>query len=408
MFVSAIIAAGGRGLRLGGAVPKQLLTVAGRSILERSVAIFLTHPDVDEIVVALPSELVADPPPYLKQDDRKRLQIVAGGDRRQDSVSRAFQAVDARADVVVIHDAARPFATPDLISRTIAAAAKSGAALAAVPARDTVKRSESGPAQAGQHVPHMHVPLTDERFVTESLTREEIFLAQTPQAFRREVLNVALSAADSGVEATDEASLAERAGYPVAIVYGEATNIKVTTPEDLTLADAIARKTSSLPARTGRAGTGYDLHRLVAGRPLILGGVTIPSPVGALGHSDADVVCHAITDAVFGAVGLGDIGRHFPDSDPRWKDASSLDLLARANALAAERGYEVGNVDVTVVLEKPKIRDHIDRMCELIAGALGIDPSRVSIKGKTNEGVDAVGRGEAIAAHAVALLRSKS
>jgi 2-C-methyl-D-erythritol 4-phosphate cytidylyltransferase/2-C-methyl-D-erythritol 2,4-cyclodiphosphate synthase len=404
MFVSAIIAAGGRGVRLGSAVPKQLLTVAGRPILERSVAIFLAHPDVDEIVVALPSDLAADPPTYLR-DDRKRLRIVAGGERRQDSVSRAFRAVDVRADVVVIHDAARPFATPDLISRTIAAAAKSGAALAAVQAQDTVKRTRA--STAGPHV-RQEDRHGDDRFVVETLARETIFLAQTPQAFRRDVLDRALAGADNALEATDEAALVERAGYRVAIVEGELTNIKLTTPEDLTIADAIARQTAPLPARTGRAGTGYDLHRLVAGRPLILGGVTIPSAVGALGHSDADVVCHAITDAVFGAVGLGDIGRHFPDSDPGWKDASSLDLLARAKALAFEQGYEVGNVDVTVVLEKPKIRDHIDKMRELIAGALGIDPSRVSIKGKTNEGVDAVGRGEAIAAHAVALLRSRS
>ncbi len=408
MFVSAIIAAGGRGLRLGGAVPKQLLTVAGRSVLERSVAIFLAHPDVDEIVVALPSDLAADPPTYLK-DDRKRLRIVVGGDRRQDSVSRALRAVDARADVVVIHDAARPFATPDLISRTIAAARKSGAALAAIPARDTVKRTTGPAAIARDHGQHGHeAPHDAERFVVETLARETIFLAQTPQAFRRDVLDRVLAGADNAEEATDEAALVERAGYPVEIVEGEATNIKLTTPEDLPIADAIARKPPSLPARTGRAGTGYDLHRLVSGRPLILGGVTIPWAVGALGHSDADVVCHAITDAVFGAVGLGDIGRHFPDSDPRWKDASSLDLLTRAAALAAEQGYEVGNVDVTVILEKPKIRDHIDRMRELIAGALGIDPSRVSVKGKTNEGVDAIGRGEAVAAHAVALLRSRS
>jgi 2-C-methyl-D-erythritol 4-phosphate cytidylyltransferase/2-C-methyl-D-erythritol 2,4-cyclodiphosphate synthase len=397
MFVSAIIAAGGRGRRFGGAVPKQLLTVAGRSILERSVDVFLTHPEIDEVVVALPSELAADPPTYLNHE-RKHLRIVTGGERRQDSVSEAFRAVDGRADIVVIHDAARPFATPDLVSRTIAAAAASGAALAAIPARDTVKRSDavSGSNEANR------------TFVTETLAREQIFLAQTPQAFRRDVLKGALAAAENAIEATDEASLAERAGYRVEIVAGESTNIKVTTQEDLTIADTIARKAGSLPARTGRAGTGYDLHRLVAGRPLILGGVTIPSPVGALGHSDADVVCHAITDAVLGAVGLGDIGRHFPDSDPQWKGASSLDLLARAVALVAEHGYEVGNVDVTVILETPKIRDHIDQMRQSVANVLGLDMSRVSVKGKTNEGMDAIGRGEAIAAHAIALLRSKS
>jgi 2-C-methyl-D-erythritol 2,4-cyclodiphosphate synthase len=210
------------------------------------------------------------------------------------------------------------------------------------------------------------------------------------------------------VDATDEAALAERAGYRVYVVEGETTNIKLTTPEDLPIAEAIARSASPLPARTGRAGTGYDLHRLVAGRPLVLGGVTVPSTVGALGHSDADVVCHAITDAVLGAVGLGDIGRHFPDSDPRWKDASSLDLLSRAAALVVEQGYEVGNVDVTVILEQPKIRDHVDEMRRRVAGVIGIDPSRVSIKGKTNEGVDAIGRGEAIAAHAIALVRARS
>src|SRR5262249_30722312 len=163
---------------------------------------------------------------------------------------------------------------------------------------------------------------------------------------------------------------------------------------------------SPRPARTGRAGTGYDLHRLVDGRPLIVGGVTIPSDRGALGHSDADVVCHAVTDAILGAACLGDIGRHFPDTDPRWKDASSLDLLRRAVELAAGEGLGVGNVDVTVILERPKIKDHIDAMRAAVAAAIGIDVARVSIKGKTNEGVDAIGRGEAIAAHAVVLVRS--
>jgi 2-C-methyl-D-erythritol 4-phosphate cytidylyltransferase/2-C-methyl-D-erythritol 2,4-cyclodiphosphate synthase len=390
MFVSVIIAAGGRGLRLGGTIPKQLIAVDGRPVLERSVAAFLAHPEVDEIVVALPADIAADPPSYLT-DTAKILRVVAGGARRQDSVFNAFQKISALADVVLVHDAARPFASADLISRTIAAAAESGAALAAVPARDTVKRSTGRP-----------------RFVAETLPRDTIFLAQTPQAFRREILRDALALGETGVDATDEAALAEGAGYPVRIVDGEANNIKLTTPEDLSVADAIARSSSRPPARTGRAGTGYDLHRLVAGRPLVLGGVTIPSSSGALGHSDADVVCHAITDAILGAAGLGDIGRHFPDADPQWKDASSLDLLSRAAGLVAQHGYEVGNVDVSVILETPKIRDYVEQMRGLVAGAIGIDRSRVSIKGKTNEGMDAIGRGEAIAAHAIALLRAKA
>jgi 2-C-methyl-D-erythritol 4-phosphate cytidylyltransferase / 2-C-methyl-D-erythritol 2,4-cyclodiphosphate synthase len=409
MHVTAIIAAGGRGQRLSAAQPKQLLDVAGRSILERSVAAFLSHPAVDAVIVALPQELADSPPPYLRaagalQHGVKPLHIVAGGERRQDSVAKAFRAADPASDVIVIHDAARPFASADLIARTIAAAAESGAALAAVAARDTVKRASLASGFS--------------RTVIETLPRETIYLAQTPQAFRRDVLASALAL---GLEATDEAALAEKAGHRVHIVDGETTNIKITTADDLPIAEAIALTQSAIgnksaishqpsamtpPARTGRAGVGYDLHRLVDGRPLILGGVTIPADRGALGHSDADVVCHAATDAILGAACLGDIGRHFPDTDPRWKDASSIDLLRRAVALVAEQGLEVGNIDVTVILEQPKIRDHVDAMRASVANAIGIDVSRVSIKGKTNEGVDAVGRGEAIAAHAIALVRA--
>jgi 2-C-methyl-D-erythritol 4-phosphate cytidylyltransferase/2-C-methyl-D-erythritol 2,4-cyclodiphosphate synthase len=388
MFVSAIIAAGGRGQRLGAGIPKQLLTVNGQSLLQRSVSLFLAHPEIDEVVVALPPDLAAEPPPYLRASP-KPLRIVSGGPRRQDSVANAFAAVAEQADVVVIHDAARPFATPALISRTIAAAAESGAALAAMRSRDTVKR-------AGTEATAI---------VVETIPRESIYLAQTPQAFTRRVLRDALALSGTDAEATDEASLAERAGHPVRLVEGEQTNIKITTQEDLAVADALAKPQTSAPARTGRAGTGYDLHRLVVGRPLVLGGVTIPFERGPLGHSDGDVVCHSVTDAILGALALGDIGRHFPDTDPKWKDASSVDLLRRAVALVHGAGYQVGNVDVTVILEAPKIRGYVDAMRRAVADALGVSIDQVSIKGKTNEGVDAVGRGEAIAAHAVALLR---
>jgi 2-C-methyl-D-erythritol 4-phosphate cytidylyltransferase/2-C-methyl-D-erythritol 2,4-cyclodiphosphate synthase len=398
MHVTAIIAAGGRGHRFGGDRPKQLLAVGGRPILERSVEAFLGHPSVDAVVVALPQPLVDDPPSYLRDaagvlpgGSRKPLRVVAGGERRQDSVTNAFRTVEVSSDIIVIHDAARPFVSADLITRTIAAAAESGAAVAALAAHDTVKRSTDAPGAS--------------RTVIETLPRETIFLAQTPQAFRRGVLAQALADAErDALDATDEATLVERAGHAVRIVDGEASNIKITVPADLPVAEAIAR--GAAPARTGRAGSGYDLHRLVAGRPLVLGGVVIPSDRGALGHSDADVVCHAVTDAILGGACLGDIGRHFPDSDPRWKDASSLDLLRRTAALAAEHGFEVGNVDVTIILERPKIGGHVDAMRAAVAGAIGLDVARVSIKGKTNEGMDAIGRGEAIAAHAVALLRS--
>jgi 2-C-methyl-D-erythritol 4-phosphate cytidylyltransferase / 2-C-methyl-D-erythritol 2,4-cyclodiphosphate synthase len=380
-------------------VPKQLLTVDGRPILERSVALFLEHPAVDEIIVALPPDLAEDPPAYLVASG-KPIRVVRGGMRRQDSVANAFAAVDPRCELVVVHDAARPFATAALVSRTIAAAAESGAALAAIRALDTVKRVD-GPANAARH---------DEAgfaVVAETIPRETIYLAQTPQAFQRRVLRDALALAEPGTEATDEAALAERTGHHVRIVEGEPSNIKITTPEDVPSAELIARRGGQQPARTGRAGTGYDLHRLVPGRRLMIGGIEIPSDRGPLGHSDGDVVSHAVVDAMLGAVGLGDIGRHFPDNDPRWKDAAGLELLARAAALVRAHGFEVGNVDVTVVLESPRIKAFVDPMRAAVAGTLGIAVDRVSIKGKTNEGVDAVGRGEAIAAHAIALLRQR-
>ncbi len=386
MHVTAIIAAGGRGQRFGGEQPKQLLQIGGRAILERSLAAFLTHPGVHEVIVALPQTLADDPPQYLRGTS-KPLRIVAGGACRQESVANAFAAADQASDLIVIHDAARPFASADLIARTIAAAVESGAAVAAVQARDTVKETAS--AEAGH-------------FVWRTLVRESIYLAQTPQAFRRDVLRDALAL---NTDATDEAALAELAGHAVRIVEGEATNIKITTPDDLAIAETIVRR--GAPARTGRAGVGYDLHRLVEGRPLILGGVTIPFERGLMGHSDADAVCHAITDAVLGAAAAGDIGRHFPDSDPAWQGASSVDLLRRAAQIVRERGFEIGNVDASVIAERPKLSSYIEAMCANIAGALGIAADRVSIKGKTNEGVGELGRGEAIAVHAIALLRNR-
>jgi len=393
MHVTAIIAAGGRGQRFGGARPKQLLSVAGRPVLERSVTAFLTHPSIDEVVVALPTELADDPPEYLRGSS-KPLRVVAGGPRRQDSVASAFRAVSARSDVIVIHDAARPFASAALIARTIAAAAESGAALAAVQARDTVKQ---GHLSRGAAAPRS----SDVWIVKATLPRESIFLAQTPQAFRREVLRDALAL---GEDATDEAALAEHAGHTVRIVEGEVSNIKITTPGDLAVAETLARLGHD-DGMVARVGTGYDLHKLVEGRPLILGGVTIPFERGLSGHSDADAVCHAITDAVLGAAAAGDIGRHFPDTDPQWQGASSVGLLKRAAALVRERGYRIANVDVVVIAERPKLAPWVEAMRANVGEALGLTTDCVSIKGKTNEGVGELGRGEAIAAHAVALLR---
>jgi 2-C-methyl-D-erythritol 4-phosphate cytidylyltransferase / 2-C-methyl-D-erythritol 2,4-cyclodiphosphate synthase len=382
VHVTAIIAAGGRGSRLGHAQPKQLLVLNGRPILQHSINAFLVHPRITDIVVALPPELAADPPSYLR-DAAKPIVVVEGGERRQDSVANAF-ARAGRADVIVIHDAARPFVTDAVIGRTIDAAATHGAAIAALPATDTVKRADAG------------------RVIVGTVPRGEIFLAQTPQGFRSAVLADALAKAGGASDATDEAMLAEQAGHPVHLVDGDARNIKITTAADLEMARALMRD-GSTPAGM-RIGNGYDLHVLVAGRPLILGGVTIPFDKGLQGHSDADAVCHAVTDAILGAAAAGDIGRHFPDTHAEWKGADSIALLSRASELVREAGYVVGNVDVVVIAQKPKLLPFVDAMRAKLAQALGIETSQVSVKGKTNEGVGPVGAGEAIAVHAVALL----
>ena len=390
MRVAAIIAAGGRGERLGAGVPKQLLILGGRSILQRSVDAMLGSDRIDEAVVVLPPDLAANPPEGLRHAV-KPITVVSGGARRQDSVALGFAALGGRADLVVIHDAARPFVTSALIARVIDAALESGAALAAMPSRDTVKLAEE-PAGGGDRV-----------FVSRTVPRDRVFLAQTPQAFRSDVLRAAIAAGEAGTAGTDEAALAEAAGCRVQLVTGDPDNLKITTVEDLALARSMtAREIHGMT--TTRVGTGYDLHRLVGGRPLILGGVLVPFDKGLDGHSDADALAHAVTDAVLGAAAAGDIGLHFPDSDPKWKNASSLAMLKDAVALAWTSGFRVANVDAVVITERPKLAPFIESIRESLAGVLGVELSRVSVKGKTNEGIGEIGRGDAIAVHAVALL----
>jgi 2-C-methyl-D-erythritol 4-phosphate cytidylyltransferase/2-C-methyl-D-erythritol 2,4-cyclodiphosphate synthase len=293
-------------------------------------------------------------------------------------------------------------------------------------ASDTVKWVPSAGAPGGSRV------------VERTLARDSVFLAQTPQAFRRSVLADAVALGRAGAERTDEAALAEMARHRVRVVEGGRRNIKITTPDDLVIAGALitdmslaasdGRRPESAPVGRGesedqvaedddgrssrppavRVGSGYDLHRLVEGRPLVLGGVPLPFELGLAGHSDADVLSHAVTDAILGALALGDIGQHFPDTDPRWEGASSIDLLARVAAMAAERGFAISNVDATVIAERPKLGPFraavVERLCQALSVASGV----VSVKAKTNEGVDATGRGEAIAVHAVVLLEQRA
>jgi 2-C-methyl-D-erythritol 4-phosphate cytidylyltransferase / 2-C-methyl-D-erythritol 2,4-cyclodiphosphate synthase len=386
MHVAAIIAAGGRGVRFGAGQPKQFLNIGGRSILELSVAALAASDRIQEIVVALPQEHVDAGSKALRSAIGRPITVVAGGARRQDSVANAFAKTSKTSDIILIHDAARPFVTRDVIHRAIDGAQQHGAAIAAMAVRDTVKHADMAAADGS-------------RLIRTTIPRDSVFLAQTPQAFRREILARALTEGNE-VDATDESMLVERLGLPVYVVDGDAKNIKITTPEDLK--DRL--EGDGFSRRLVRIGNGYDLHRLVAGRPLILAGVTIPFELGLDGHSDADIVCHAVTDAILGAAGAGDIGRLFPDTDPKWKGANSIELLKSAVATIREAGYAVSNVDVTVIAQQPKLLPHLDAMRANLAAALAVDAAAVSVKGKTNEGVDSMGRSESMACHAVALL----
>jgi 2-C-methyl-D-erythritol 4-phosphate cytidylyltransferase/2-C-methyl-D-erythritol 2,4-cyclodiphosphate synthase len=378
--------AGGKGERAGLTQPKQFVDLGGgRTMLDMTIAAFASLAQVTEVIVAVPTEYVG------RVATSPRVRVVAGGARRQDSMARAFASVSPDAAVVLVHDAARPYVSARLITETIRAAEQHGAAIVALPVRDTVKRAR--PTASG---------LT----IRETLPRDEIFLAQTPQGFRREILADAVAVAESG-DVTDEAMLIERTGIPVHLVEGDIANIKVTTAQDMRDLQQHLAGRDRVGGATGammRIGSGYDLHRLVDGRPLILAGVRVPYERGLVGHSDADIVCHAVTDAILGAAALGDIGRMFPDTDPTWKGADSIELLRAAVATVRDARFAEANVDVTVIAERPKLLPYVDQMRARLADALGIGVDAVSVKGKTNETVDATGRGEAMACHAVALL----
>lgn len=295
--------------------------------------------------------------------------IVAGGSMRQDSVRSGLAAMDT--DIVLIHDGARPFVSTAIIERVTAAAEHSGAAICGVPVKDTIRRETDAGA--------------------ETLDRSQLRSVQTPQGFERQLLQRAMEKAYAdGYYGTDEAGLVERLGHRVTMVDGEYGNIKVTTKEDLPMEI--------------RTGSGYDVHRLVAGRPLILGGKQIDFPRGLEGHSDADVLLHAVMDALLGAAAMGDIGRHFPDTDEKYRGASSMDLLRQVRAMIEKEGYAIANLDVTLIAERPKVAAYIDEMKKNISAAANVAPERVNIKGTTTEGLGFTGTGEGIACQAVCIL----
>ncbi|MDH7600773.1 MAG: 2-C-methyl-D-erythritol 4-phosphate cytidylyltransferase [Armatimonadota bacterium] len=380
MKASALIPAAGSGERLGKGINKVFCTVGGKPILAHTLSVFESCSAVEEIILVVrSSDMPAAQALCSAFGFSKVRRIVKGGRRRQDSVAAGLELVTN--DIVAIHDAARPFVTEDLIVRTVREAARSGACIAAVPMIDTVKRTAHGR-------------------VVETLDRKGLYAVQTPQTFRTDLIRRAhLEARAKGILATDDASLVEALGEQVTVVEGSYENIKVTTPADLEWAEA------RLAGSDVRTGIGYDVHRLVEGRRLILGGVDIPFPKGLEGHSDADVLTHAVMDALLGAACLGDIGRHFPDSDAKYKDASSLDLLAEVRKKLAEAGWSVVNIDAVVICEQPRIADFVNQMSERIAGVLQMEPDRISLKGTTTEGLGFEGRGEGIACQAVATVR---
>jgi 2-C-methyl-D-erythritol 4-phosphate cytidylyltransferase/2-C-methyl-D-erythritol 2,4-cyclodiphosphate synthase len=386
--VSALIVAAGRGARarIDARLPKQYCQLGGESMLTRTIGNFVTHPGIDDVLVAIHPD---DAGLYAAASARfgeRVLRPVMGGARRQDSVRVGLEALERHTpDAVLVHDAARPFADAALITRVIAGLERSACALPCLPVTDTLKRGDAGR-------------------VTGTIAREGLWRAQTPQGFKFAAILAAHRAAaqDPTLEFTDDTSVAEWFGLDVALVEGSEHNRKLTTAEDLAIADEMLRTEDGRGAGTIRVGTGYDVHALGPGDAVILCGVSIPHNKKLVGHSDADVGLHALTDALLGTIADGDIGVHFPPSDERWRGAASDLFLKVAGDKIRERGGKIVHVDVTLLCESPRIGPYRDAMRAFMAETLGIDVGQVSIKATTNEGLGFVGRGEGIAAMATA------
>jgi 2-C-methyl-D-erythritol 4-phosphate cytidylyltransferase/2-C-methyl-D-erythritol 2,4-cyclodiphosphate synthase len=380
MATYAVIVAAGRGTRFGGTLPKQYLPLGNGTVLRHAVAAFATHPRVAGVQVVI---RVEDRPIFDQAvSGLAVLPPVPGGAERQDSARLGLEALAAREpSCVLIHDGARPFPDTGLIDRVIGALDSAPAAIPALPLGDTIKRVEDG-------------------VIRETVDRSRLWRAQTPQGFHFQPILAAHRAA-AGCILTDDAAVAEAAGIAPIIVAGSEDNLKVTTAQDLAAAERL------LASRLGdvRVGQGFDVHGFGPGDHVVICGIEIPHQGGLVGHSDADVGLHALTDALLGAIGAGDIGMHFPPSDPRWRGARSDQFLRHAADLVRERGGSIAAVDVTVICERPKIGPHRTPMIERVAAILDIAADRVSVKATTTERLGFTGRGEGIAAQAVATVR---
>jgi 2-C-methyl-D-erythritol 4-phosphate cytidylyltransferase/2-C-methyl-D-erythritol 2,4-cyclodiphosphate synthase len=381
--VYALVVAAGQGSRFGGPLPKQYLPLGGATVLRHGVAALAGHNRISEVLVAIRPE---DRALFDRAVAGLRvLPAVAGGVTRQDSVRLGLEALTAyRPDRVLIHDGARPFPNPELVDRVIDGLGRAAAAIPCLPLRDTIKRVEG-------------------EIIRETIDRSALWRAQTPQGFRFDAI-LAAHRHMIGRNLTDDAAVAEAAGLVPIMVEGGEDNLKVTTPQDLVAAERL------IAARQGdlRVGQGFDVHPFAAGDHLWVCGVEIPHEMSLAGHSDADVGLHALTDAVLGAIGAGDIGMHFPPSDPHWCGAPSGQFLRHAADLVRARGGAIAAVDVTIICERPRIGPYRTAMVERIAAILGIMPGRVSVKATTTERLGFTGRGEGIAAQAVATVRLPS
>mgnify|MGYP001050582921 CR=1 FL=1 len=383
---SAVIAAGGSGTRMGGNVPKQFVRIGGVPIIVRTLLKFETCSDIDEIIVVVRDCDIETVKILLDEYKITKLtRIVKGGATRQASVLNGINAASGR--FVFIHDAARPFVTPEQISEVVNETHRFGAAALGVPIKDTLKTVKK------------------DGMISETVDRENKYSIQTPQGFEIEMIRAAHREAErKGVSVTDDCALAELSGASVKVVEGSSLNIKLTTPEDIILAEGILNSKKGETEQV-RVGLGYDVHRLVKERELILGGIKIPYELGLLGHSDADVLLHSIMDAMLGAAALGDIGTHFPDTDEKWRGADSCMLLAAVRNILKENGFSVVNIDATIIAQKPKLADFIPHMREKISEVLEISAACVSVKATTTEKLGFCGRGEGIAAEAICMIK---
>jgi len=384
MRAAAIIVSGGSGSRMGR--PKQFLPLAGLTVAEWSLRCFAGMAEVESVVLVLGEDALKEHGARLAGG---KVTVVAAGPTRMGSVRNGFAALPQGIEVVAVHDGARSMITPEIARATFVSAARSGAAVAAVPVKDTLKVAAKGG-----------------KIVAETPDRSRYWAAQTPQTYRYSILKEALEKFAGDADATDESQLVERCGHVVALVESTYENFKITTPEDITMASAIISAREG-GRRESRTGFGYDIHRLVEGRELWLAGVKLPHTKGLLGHSDGDAVLHASCDAVLGALGLGEIGIAFPPSDPKFKGLASKEIVTHTLAKVAAFGGEIIHLDATLIAEEPKLRPHYEKLKTSLAALFRLPESRVSLKAKSNEGLDAIGRGEAIACHAVATVLAK-